>query len=242
MQWPYLVVDRTPHRCPYLPDQTAILPMRLPLAELTGTQFDACLARGDRRQGILLYRPDCGSCTACEAIRLDVKAFAPTKTQARMHKRGRARLRVEVGRPRVDAARVRLYNLHKRLRQLEGGEGLATAADYSGFLAESCVDTWELSYWMGEQLVGVAIVDRGQTSLSAVYCCYDPEVPGISVGVFSVMETVALCRQWGLQWLYLGFYVAGCRAMRYKASYGPHLRLIAGQWQPMPRQPTLAQV
>ncbi len=237
MHWPYLVVDRTPHRCPYLADQTAVLPMRLPLVQLTGDQFDACLARGDRRQGILLYRPECGSCHACEAIRLDVGQFAPSRTQARMHRLGRARLTVRLGRPQVDAERVRLYNLHKRLRGLDSGEGLATAADYSGFLAESCVDTWELTYWLGPQLVGLAIVDRGTTSLSAVYCCYDPQVSGLSVGVFSVVEQVALCQHWGIQWLYLGFFVAGCRAMRYKASYGPHQRLIGGQWQAMPRQP-----
>ncbi|MBM4344195.1 MAG: arginyltransferase [Deltaproteobacteria bacterium] len=213
----------------------AVLPMRLPLLPLDAEQFDRCLAAGDRRQGILLYRPQCPNCTACEPIRLDVQTFAPDRTQRRVLRVGQARLTMRLGRPVVDAERVALYNLHKHARGLDHGEGTVTAADYAGFLAETCVDTFELSYWDGERLVGVAIVDRAAHSLSAVYCCYDPRVAGVSIGVFSVMTQVELCKAWGLRWLYLGFYVAGCRAMRYKGRYGPHQRLVDGRWATRPR-------
>lgn len=245
MHWPHLIVDKSPHPCPYLPNRTAVLPMRLPLAPLNGAQFDTCLANGDRRQGILLYRPECPDCRACEPIRLDIEQFIADRTQKRMFRLGQTRLTQTVGRPKVDTQRVQLYNLHKRLRGLDMGDGHATAADYAGFLAESCVDTLEIAYHQDGQLVGIAVVDRGHTSLSAVYCCYDPRVVGLSVGVYSIMAQVELCRQWGLRWLYLGFYVAGCRAMQYKARYGPHQRLIDGQWQPMDRhsvQPAPARI
>jgi len=235
VEWPHLVVDKTAHPCPYLPDRMAVLPMRLPLLPLDAEQFDRCLAAGDRRQGILLYRPQCPNCTACEPIRLDVQTFAPDRTQRRVLRVGQARLTMRLGRPVVDAERVALYNLHKHARGLDHGEGTVTAADYAGFLAETCVDTFELSYWDGERLVGVAIVDRAAHSLSAVYCCYDPRVAGVSIGVFSVMTQVELCKAWGLRWLYLGFYVAGCRAMRYKGRYGPHQRLVDGRWATRPR-------
>lgn len=209
--------------------------MRLPLARLTGAEFDACLARGDRRQGILLYRPQCPDCAACEPIRMDVAQFAPDRSQLRAFKAGAQRLTVEIGPPQVDAERVALYNAHKELRGLAMGDRPATAADYAGFLAESCVDTIELAYRDQGRLVGVAVADRGNESLSAVYCCYDPTVQGVSLGVFSVMLQVQLCRQWGLRYLYLGFFVEGCRAMRYKGRYAPHQRLVDGQWQTMPR-------
>lgn len=241
MSWPFVVVDRTPHPCPYLPGRQAVLPMRLPLLPLPGAAFDACLDHGDRRQGILVYRPDCGACTACEPIRVDVGHFAPNATQRRVRRAGLARLEVSVGPPVVDADHVRLYNLHKRLRHLDD-DPPASIVDYAAFLGESCTDTVELSYRRDGVLVGAAIVDRGAQAASAVYCCYDPRVPGVSIGVFSVLETIAWCQRWGKRWLYLGYYVAGCRAMRYKAHYGPHERLIDGQWRPFARAPVVANV
>jgi arginine-tRNA-protein transferase len=57
-------------------------------------------------------------------------------------------------------------------------------------------------------------------------------VPGQSIGVFSVMQHVELCRQWQLRWLYLGYWVPGSRAMQYKAGYRPHELRLGGHWQP----------
>ncbi len=228
---PQLIVDRSPHPCPYLQGRTAVLPMRLPMRRLTASDLDACLADGDRRQGVLLYRPDCGSCQACIPIRLDVAVFQPSAAQRRAERVGRQRLSVTLGPPRADAERVALYNLHKRGRGLdEPDEEEASERDYAAFLVESCADTWELAYHLDGRLVGIAVFDRSAHALSAVYCCYDPSVRGISIGVFSVMLQVALCRQWGLQYLYLGYYVPGCKAMRYKASFAPNQQLRDGQW------------
>ena len=35
----------------------------------------------------------------------------------------------------------------------------------------------------------------------------------------------------GLGWLYLGFWVPGCRKMSYKASYRPIQLLLGGKWR-----------
>lgn len=232
---PQLVVDASPHECPYLPNLTAILPMRLPIRRLTAEEFDACLLRGDRRQGVLLYRPACGHCQACVPIRLDVAAFVPTRGQTRAWRTGLRRLAVRLARPSADAQRARLYNLHKRERNLDSEDREITELEYSAFLVETCADTWELSYWLGEELVGIAVFDRSVRALSAVYCHYNPRVAGLSVGVFSVMQQLELCRQWNLQWLYLGYVVDDCQAMRYKAGYLPHDRLLAGVWTTVQR-------
>ena len=82
-----------------------------------------------------------------------------------------------------------------------------------------------------ERRVGVAITDHAAGALSAVYSFYDPDYGWLSPGVYSILMQVSLCRRWGLRYLYLGLYVGGCRAMRYKASYLPHERLIDGAWR-----------
>jgi leucyl-tRNA---protein transferase len=77
----------------------------------------------------------------------------------------------------------------------------------------------------------VAIVDAGRTSLSAVYCCYDPEFSGVSVGTYSILREVQLCRETGRRYLYLGFFIAQSPHMSYKGRFHPHQRRIAGQWR-----------
>lgn len=228
---PQLLVDSSAHPCPYLGDRMAILPMRLPMRRLTPAELDRCLENGDRRQGVLLYRPACPNCSDCTPIRLDMHNFAPSRAMQRALRAGHQHLKVVLDRPKLSRDRLELYNLHRRLRHLDQGEGDVHASEYESFLVDSCCDTWELSYWFEDRLVGVAILDRGETAVSAVYCCYDPRLPGQSIGVFSVMQHVELCRQWQLRWLYLGYWVPGSRAMQYKAGYRPHELRLGGRWQ-----------
>ncbi|MFN8628009.1 MAG: arginyltransferase [Candidatus Binatia bacterium] len=231
---PEWVVYDQPSPCPYLPRQTARLPLRLPLRPLRPAEFSQRLQVGDRRQGLLLYRPHCPDCRACEAIRIDVRTFAADKTQRRVFRRGEALLRTEIGLPMATAEKVALFNRHKVERGLLD-RGLADTDAYEQFLVETCTDSLELTYRQGNRLIGVAVADRAADALSAVYCFYDPDATALSPGVYSILKEVELCRAWGLRYLYLGFYIADCRPMRYKTRYLPHERRINGVWRPFDR-------
>ena len=224
-----LVLDEV-MRCPYLPGQRARLPLRLPVRRLRPNELSQRLAAGDRRQGVLLYRPSCPSCRACEAIRLEAPAFTFTKTQRRVLRRGDAALETAVAQPTLTSEKVALYNRHKVGRGLMTGDGLVDAEAYEQFLVDTCTDTLELTYRHNGTLIGVAIADRAADALSAVYCFYDPAYAYLSPGVYSILKQLELCRAWGLRYLYLGLYVAGCRSMAYKARYLPHERLVDGKW------------
>jgi arginyl-tRNA--protein-N-Asp/Glu arginylyltransferase len=217
--------------CPYLPGQIARLPWRLPVRPLDRVEFGRRLAAGDRRQGVLLYRPTCATCTACQAIRLEVAAFEPTRSQNRTWRRGQNELQTVIERPAVSRDKVRLYNRHKIERGLLVGQELVDMVGYEQFLVETCTETFELTYHYRGTLVGVAVTDRAADGLSAVYCFYDPDYAWLGLGTYSILSQVALCAQWGLRHLYLGLYVPGCAAMAYKTRFLPHERLIDGQWQ-----------
>ncbi len=219
------------HRCSYLPGRVARLPYRHPVQQLTPEEFDQRLAEGDRRTGVLLYRTQCPGCQACEPIRLDVQAFRPNATQRREARRGDDLLTVQIGDPVVDDQRVALFNLHRRVRGLDRDNDPIDPASYAEFLVQTCCRTLELSYWHAGRLVGMAIADAGAASLSAVYCFYDPHFRGASLGTYSVLRQVELCRETGRRYLYLGFYVAQSPHMSYKASFHPHQRRIGGQWR-----------
>lgn len=220
-----------PGPCPYLEGRTARMPLRLPARPLDHEELDERLEQGDRRQGFVLYRTACPVCTACEPIRIDVGRFRPNRSQRRVSRRGREQIAVEMGRPLVDDRRIELYNLHKTERGLGDEQPPIDFEGYRDFLVSSCCDSFEMRYRVGDELVGVAITDRGANALSAVYCCYDPAYASLSIGTYSILEQVELCRRWGLRYLYLGLYIAECLPMQYKQRFLPHERLVGGRWR-----------
>jgi leucyl-tRNA---protein transferase len=222
----------SPHVCSYLPERTAVLPLRFQRVQVTAEELDACLAAGDRRTGRFLYRTACPACQACEPIRLDLESFQPNQTQRREWRKGNDLLTVKIGPPVVDDERVALFNLHQQLRRLkENDEDLVDDESYCQFLTSSCCRTLEFAYYSGDELVAVAIADSGSESLSAVYCFYDPRFRAVSLGTYSVLRQIDHCRQTGRRFLYLGFYIAESPHMAYKAKFHPHQRLIGGKWR-----------
>lgn len=232
---PELVVFDQVTPCPYLPDTIARMPLRLPTRNLTRAELGVRLAEGDRRQGVLLYRTRCPACEACQPIRIDVARFEPSRTHRRVLARAAREVSVTRGPPIADEARVDLYNAHKRGRGLGDGQRPIDLEGYREFLVSSCGESFELAYRVGDELAGVAIVDRATDGLSAVYCHYDVRFGDLAIGTFSVLHQIELCRAWGLRWLYLGLYVVGSPVMAYKARYRPHERLIDGAWRAFER-------
>ncbi len=227
---PELLVHDALSVCPYLHDRVARMPMRLPCRRLRPTELDERLGEGDRRQGIVLYRTACPACDACQPIRLDLTRFKPSRAHVRVLRVGDRRLSVSMGPPMVDERRVELYNLHKLGRGLVDGQPAIDRDGYEDFLVRSCCDSVELRYTLGNELVGVAITDRGRHALNAVYCYYDPRHARLSLGTYSILKQVELARGLGLRHLYLGLYIAESAHMVYKGRYLPHERMIGGRW------------
>ncbi len=228
---PELVVYDRPSSCPYLPARCARLPLRLPARALRSDELDARLTLGDRRQGFVLYRTSCPDCEDCIPIRLDVERFRLRPSHRRVLARGDRAFQVELRAPSVDARRVELYNKHKLERGLGTDTDLIDQDSYRAFLVETCCDTFELCLYLEQDLVGVSVVDRGFSSLSAVYCYYDPEACGRhSPGTYAILKQLQLCRRWGMRYLYLGLYVQGSAPMAYKAGFLPHQQRRDGRW------------
>jgi arginine-tRNA-protein transferase len=232
---PELVVHDELQPCPYLEGRTSRLPLRIPARGLERDELEVRLARGDRRQGLFLYRPACPGCVACEPIRVDLQRFSANRSQRRTLLQGDRLLTVELGEPVADHERVALYNRHKAMRGLSAGQGEVDVRSYREFLAMTCCDTLEIRYRLGSTLVGVAIADRSSEALSAVYCYYDPSYERLGLGTYSILKELELCRMWGLRYLYLGLYIAESLHMRYKARFLPHERLLDGKWQEFTR-------
>jgi len=227
-----IVIRDEEEACAYLPGRRARQPLRAPLRPLAGAEFDERLAAGDRRAGPLLYNQECPACAACEPIRVDVHAFAPSRSQRRAQATAAASVTVELGPIQVDEARLALYRAHERGRGLDrDGRPPVDMAGYESAFALTCVEGFEVRYTVAGRLAGVAITDRGARALSAVYTLWDPTYAALSLGTFSILTQIGLARRWGLDWLYLGLAIRDNHSMAYKLAFMPHERLIGGGWQ-----------
>jgi arginine-tRNA-protein transferase len=97
-------------------------------------------------------------------------------------------------------------------------------------LVDTCCDSFELRVLHEGRLVAVSVLDRGFSSLSAVYCYYDPDYRHDSLGTFAILKEIELCRAFRMRYLYLGLFVEGSAAMAYKARFLPHQQRRNGLW------------
>lgn len=225
------VVADTAEVCPYLPEQTARMPLCIAIEEVTPRRMDELLAAGYRRTGRFFYRTVCPECQACEPIRVHADRFVANRSQRRAEKLGDHELKLHLGPPQLDRRRIALFNAHRSARGLDHGGNVIDGADYQGFLLDAPVESVELSFWYQNELIAVSILDVGETSLSAVYCYFDPSAAKFSPGTFSILKQLRIARQLQRPWLYLGLYVEANAHLNYKARFRPNQRLVAGAWQ-----------
>ena len=74
-------------------------------------------------------------------------------------------------------------------------------------------------------------MDDLPTGLSAIYFFYDPAERQRSPGTWNVLSLLDHAARRRPSHVYLGYYVAGCRSMEYKARFVPNQVLEAdGAW------------
>jgi arginine-tRNA-protein transferase len=99
--------------------------------------------------------------------------------------------------------------------------------EFSAIYLEQPGTGFDFTYRLDGELIGVDFMDVSPLGISSVYFVWDCE-PRRSLGIFSVMKAVQWCAENGREHLYLGLYVEGNDAMRYKATFHPHQRRYRG--------------
>ncbi|MGE3539778.1 MAG: arginyltransferase [Candidatus Tectimicrobiota bacterium] len=212
-----------PYRCPYLPTETARLTYRL-LLDATPAQHEGLLQRGWRRFGREWFRPRCPSCSACRSLRLPLARFTPSRSQRRTLQRN-AHIDVVVQPPTLTAAHLQLYDAyHADMHQRRGWPWHRTnPQDYFHSYVDGNWDfAREFLFYDQQRLVGVGLADVTPEALSSVYFFHDPAWRPRAPGVFAVLQQLAYAQQQGLRYQYLGYWIAACPSMAYKAQYRPH--------------------
>ncbi len=226
-----VVVQDNLQACPYLPDTVARMPLQWPRRTYLGPDVDAFLAAGYRRSGAFLYRTRCPNCQACEPTRVRVADFQMRSSQRRVLRRGDKALDVQVVPATVDDRHVELFNRHRNERELGSELEDIDQLAYKAFLVDTFCRTVEFQFRLQDELIGVAVADLGERSVSAVYTYFDPAYSRYSLGTYAILKQLQWCQQNDQEFLYLGLYVAENRHLNYKSGYRPQQRLRHGQWQ-----------
>jgi len=218
-----------PHPCSYLAGRMSTILFVDPQRILKEGEYGAFVRQGFRRSGDLVYRPHCQGCSACVAVRVPVREFAPTRGQRRVWNRN-PDIDVVQKPAHFEPAHFDLYRRYQAGRHPDSGMNDADPQKYLGFLASRQVETIFFELRAEGRLLGIAVADVLPDGLSAVYTFYDPALPRRSLGVYAVLWEIAETARRGLDYLYLGYWIAESPKMSYKTNYRPVEALRAGHW------------
>ena len=226
-----------PGPCEYLPGETWRMEYEF-APFLTKAAYSQRLLEGWRRFGDTMFRPRCRACAECRSLRVIVDRFQPNRSQRRAYNKNADSTRISIGEPRIDATRFELYRRFHANRELSRGWRASSGTpeseveSYISTFVDNPFPTMEWKYESDGRLVGVGFVDDLPIGLSAIYFMHDPDCLDRSLGTWNVLCLIEEARRRGLPHVYLGYHVAGCRSLEYKARFRPHELLDAeGVWR-----------
>ena len=226
-----------PQPCPYLEGRLE----RKLFTALQGDQAqrlnDTLSKQGFRRSQNVLYRPSCAECSACLSARIRVADFKPNRSQRRIL-RDAAHLRRNATSPWATEDQFTLFRRYLDARHADGGMADMDVFEFAAMIEETPIKSRVIEYTRpavaGERnapLACVSLTDVFDDGLSMVYSFYDPDLIDLSLGTFAILDHIAIAREAGLPYVYLGYWVPGSRKMGYKAGFSALEIFKAGAWQ-----------
>jgi arginine-tRNA-protein transferase len=219
-----------PLPCPYLPGRFE----RRLVTELAGretTAFHDTLSRaGFRRSHGIAYVPVCRDCNACAAVRVLTQTFEPNRTQRRIWKR-KSSLLVSECPARATQEQYSLFRAYQQVRHGGGEMARMDFCDYQTLVEDTPVETMIVEVRRRDgTLIAACLTDRMADGFSAVYSFFDTTRQQDSLGTFMILWLIERARSQELPYVYLGFWVAECAKMTYKAWFRPLEAYSAEGW------------
>ena len=228
-----------PGPCGYLPTESWQLHYEI-VAEASSAEYEERLRSGWRRFGRAMFRPRCPQCTACQSLRVDVARFHPDRSMRRNRTANANELQLTIGKPEVSNAKLELYDkFHVYQSETIGwpSHDPKDPEDYYESFVDNPFPTEEWSYYLNGRLVGIGYVDVVSHGLSAIYFFHDPAIRSRGPGTWNVLSVIAEASRRNLPYVYLGYYVTGCRSLEYKGRFQPSeaFDLATETWRPFIR-------
>jgi arginine-tRNA-protein transferase len=218
-----------PHNCSYLAGEQATTLFVDPSTPIDARIYSQLSYIGFRRSGPHLYRPHCAACNACVPARVPVEAFTPNRGQRRILARN-ADLEAQVVDSIHSDAHFALYSRYIEQRHRDGDMYPPDREQYDSFLTREWGSTSFVEFRAAGQLLAVAVMDRLENGLSAIYTYYEPAEEKRSLGSYVILWQIERARELSLPAVYLGYWIRNCRKMNYKTRFRPIELLANGHW------------
>lgn len=213
-------------KCAYLPGKGQTTHYKV-ISNCSAEYCDHLIRRGWRRFGEMFFRPICAECTACESVKIDVEHYRFSRSEKRVLRKNKD-LKIVIRRPGMTQSHLELFIAYHRYMHLKRGweEQTVTPRNYYTSFVHGYNDYgYEVLYFDNERLIGIDLIDILPSGISSIYFYYDPDYADRSLGKYSLLRQVMMAKERGLPWIYLGYYVDGCKSLEYKREYTPLLLL-----------------
>ena len=221
--------------CDYLPDQERRIRYVLE-PKLQPADYMSRLREGWRRFGPVMFRPECEACSSCQSLRVPTAAFCPSRSQRRVWLRNEREVELRIGNASLTHDRLELFTrFHSHGHETKGWPIPGEAEAEIGFHLLNPFPIEEWSYWIDGRLVGIGYLDSLPEALSAIYFFHDPAEHRRSLGTFNVLKVIEAARARNLPYVYLGYFVAGCRSLEYKSNFRPNEIMTPTGWESFKR-------
>jgi len=210
------------YECAYLSDKTVRMNYKY-IEEATKTYNTALIHRGWRRFGCYYFHPICNGCNECKSIRIDVNGFKLTKSQKKSIKRN-SQTEIIIQKPTLTQAHIDLYNKYHNFKHKKDdwSHRNISPREYKENFVEGAHDFGkEVLYLKDGKIIGIDLIDILDDGISSIYFYYDPDYSKLSLGTYSLLYQVELAKVLELPWIYLGYWVDGCKAFAYKPKFQP---------------------
>lgn len=220
-----------PGPCSYLPGQQEQLVVLMPEEPISGPLYQQLLAVNFRRSGEQTYTPHCPTCSACQSVRVAPHDWQPSRSQRRLlHKAQRATIQYRLVNEPDLAGYFALFAAYIAFKHDDGIMFPATEEQLASMLNCSWLTVRFLEIYLDEQLVSVIIIDELADCYSAVYTFFAADYQQYSPGKLAIMYLLEQAQLDNKAFVYLGYQIAACQKMAYKAEFKPQQRFIQGQW------------
>jgi len=210
------------YECAYIPGNSVRMNYKYiknPTAEFNS----AVIQRGWRRFGKYYFHPICNGCNECKSLRIEVESFKPSKSQRKAENRNKD-TKIIIQKPSISQMHLDLYNKYHNFKTQKDGwrQKNITSRDYiENFVDGAGEFGKEVLYIRDNRLIGVDLIDILKDGISSIYFYYDPDYSRYSLGTYSLLYQIELAKILELKWIYVGYWVDGCKAFAYKTNFQP---------------------
>lgn len=199
--------------------------------------MDRLWSEGWRHFGSEFFRyslsfSDQGELQMIQPLRLELRAFHPSRSQRRVVRRS-ADAEIRVVPAMVNAEREGMFLRHRTRFGSNIPESLLTFMPAAAPDAEPC-QCMSVEVRVRGRLIAVSYLDVGELAVSSVYAMFEPDEAWRSLGTLTLLGEIEWASVQGRRWLYPGYATVQSSHYDYKKSFRPLTYYDwRGSWLPL---------